>query len=73
MNGSEIWNIARWAIGCYLIGLGCYSLVTARMPRRRRPRWSYPFSAGREHRGTTAVVLALVCIGAGLLVILAGP
>ena len=70
MDANDIWNIARWPIGLYLIGLGCYSLVTGRMPRRRRPSSSYPFPAGAEHRGTTAVVLAVICIAAGLVVVL---
>ena len=73
MNGHDVWNIARWAIGLYLIGLGCYALITGRMPRQPRLRWSFPFPAGPGHRGTTAIVLAIICIAAGLLMILARP
>jgi hypothetical protein len=73
MSGHDIWAIARWVIGLPLIGLGTYSLITGRMPRRSRPRWSFPFPAGTEHRGRSARVLALICIAAGFLAILAQP
>jgi hypothetical protein len=71
MTGPDVWNIVRWVMGLYLIGLGIYALSTGRMPRIRRPRWSYPFPAGTEYRGSQAVVLGFICIAAGLLVILA--
>jgi hypothetical protein len=73
MTSNDVWNIVRWVIGLYLIGVGTYSLSTGRMPRIRRPRSSFPFPAGKEYRGRRAASLAIICIAAGLLVILARP
>jgi hypothetical protein len=73
MTGADLWSLVRWAIGLYLIALGAYSLSTGRMPRITRPVSSAPFPAGREYRGRQAVVFAVICIAAGLLVILARP
>jgi hypothetical protein len=71
MTGPDVWNIVRLVIGLYLIGLGIYAISTRRMPRIRRPRWSYPFPAGTDYRGRHAVLLGFLCIAVGLLVMLA--
>ena len=73
MTGTDIWNVVRWCMGLYLIGLGAYAVATRHMPWTSKPRWTWPFPRRTEHDSRQSTILGLICILLGFAILFVKP